>query len=465
MFSLTGKQGLTQRNCGTMEADSLLRLKYPNLGSLMEFEAKLQKFIKDKKNIAPNAHIYNGVYTIPVVFHVIHNGEAEGSGNNISYNRLLDQLNVLNQDFRRMIGTNGYNTHPDGADTKIEFCLARRRPDGSPFPGGQNGVNRINATAQGWGTGPFTTAFVDGTIKPYTTVTQGYDATIYMNFWCVNLGGGLLGYAQFPQTSLGGLDCNPGPITTDGVVMLSGSVGGPTYPGTAPGFDIGRTATHEIGHWLGLRHIWGDATCGDDFCADTPVHETSNSGCPSHPKSNACGTPDEMFENYMDYCDDICLNIFTNDQAIRMRTVLENFRWSLVNSTACMPPATNDASVLEIIAPVNDICSSTITPIVRIKNHGTAVLNTVTIESKIDNGTPVTQTFTSLGLASLASTNLTLNPVTGITTGVHTFEAKTLLPNGVADPFTTYDASNTEFTRSTGSLPIIEDFEDNQFVP
>ncbi|WP_035758377.1 T9SS-dependent choice-of-anchor J family protein [Hugenholtzia roseola] len=454
--SLSAQQNGAIR-CATMQVDSTLRANQPDMGSLQDFENNLQQAIQDKLQFMQTAHVVDGVYTIPIVVHVIHDGEAIGTGDNISTERILDQIQVLNDDFRRAAGTNGFNTHPDGADTKIEFCLARRRPDGTAFPAGQEGINRIDRNTQGWNPFPYSAAYINANVKPFTTTTQGYDGTVYMNFWVVPISGGILGYAQFPAASLGGSSCNPTNMVTDGVVMTTSSVGGPTFTAGPPPYNIGRTATHEIGHWLGLYHIWGDGNCGvDDFCADTPNSDAPNYNCPTGHVS--CGSVD-MIENYMDYTNDACMNIFTRDQAMRMRTVLETYRWSLVNSTACFPPNPNDAGVAQVIAPIGDICSNTFTPIVRIKNYGANILNTVTVQSRLDGGAWVSQNFNTLNLAAGAETNLTLNPVLGVALGVHTFEARTILPNGAADPYTPFDASLNSFTYTGGALPITENFE------
>ncbi|WP_375562240.1 M43 family zinc metalloprotease [Bernardetia sp. OM2101] len=453
--------------CATMENDTELRANNPNLGTLDDMEQMLAPLIKDKQQGNPNAHIVDGVYIIPVVVHVIHNGEPIGTGDNISYARIQSQIQTLTDDFRRNAGTNGFNNNPVGADTKIEFRLAQRQPNGTAFT--EIGVNRINRNTQGWGAPPYATGFVDATIKPYTTTTQGYDGTVYMSFWCVPLSGGILGYAQFPQTTLSGMDCNTTNSVTDGVVMTTGSVGGETTPGTSAPYDLGRTATHEVGHWLGLRHIWGDGGCtADDFCADTPTAGASNGGCPTG--TNSCtDTPvdfPDMIENYMDYTTDACMNIFTNDQKVRMRTILETTRFSLINSVASIPPNPSDAGVLNIITPLGDICSGTVTPSVRIKNYGSTALTSVTVESRIGTtGAYTSQVFTGLNVPAGGTTDLVLNNITGVTFGTYTFEARTILPNGVADPFTASDLSNSSFTLGNGALPILADFEGNDFPP
>ncbi len=466
------QNGVTR--CATMKNDAKLRANNPNLGTLDDMEQMLAPIIRQKKEGNPNVRIVNGVYIIPVIVHIIHNGEAIGVGSNISYARIQSQIETLNDDFRRRAGTNGFNTHPNGADTKIEFRLAQRKPDGTGF-GAEIGVNRINRTVQGWNpdaNGNYDISFIDGTIKPYTTVTQNYDGSVYMSYWCIpgikdGSNTGILGYAQFPTTTLSGLSCATQSTTTDGVVMATGTVGGETTPSTSAPYNLGRTATHEIGHWLSLRHIWGDGGCGvDDFCADTPTAGTPNFGCPT---TNSCtDTPvdaPDMVENYMDYTNDACMNIFTNDQKIRMRTVLETTRFSLINSVASVPPNPSDAGVLAVLAPIADVCSSTVTPVVRIKNYGSTNLTSVTVEYRIDGASFTSQTFTGLNIAPNGTVELILNNITGVALGVHTFEAKTILPNGVADPFTDSDLSNSTFTLGNGVLPILVDFEGADFPP
>jgi Pregnancy-associated plasma protein-A len=147
--------------------------------------------------------------------------------------------------------------------------------------------------------------------------TGGIDAdapTTKLNIWVVNkmTSGGqtILGYAQFPG----------GPAATDGVVLgynFTGRVGTLSAP-----YNKGRTATHEVGHWVNLRHIWGDATCGNDQVGDTPTHNTSNGGCPTYPHLSTCaGTPVEMTMNYMDYTYDNCMYMFSAGQKARMLAV------------------------------------------------------------------------------------------------------------------------------------------------
>ena len=174
---------------------------------------------------------------------------------------------------------------------------------------------------------------VESFIKPQTI----WNPDQYLNMWTTNFGGInelTLGYAQFPNLSgLDGIESNEGLASTDGVVMgykYFGRVGNIVEP-----YDGGRTTTHEVGHWLGLKHIWGDGDCSvDDFCADTPRSSGSNGGCRNIDSCPSFSGMD-MTENYMDYSDDACMNIFTQDQKTRMLTVMNNSprRKELLNST------------------------------------------------------------------------------------------------------------------------------------
>ena len=292
--------------CYTMEMDEQRRNKHPELPSLQEEEHLFKEEIENyKKGKGQNMNKAT-LLTIPCIFHII----TDGAGaENISAAQVQAQVDQLNIDFRNLAGS----TDPAAADVEIEFCLAILDESDNLLP--EQGINRVTD----YGEGPFNTGFIDGTIKPGTI----WNPDEYMNVWVADITGGILGYAQFPSNSgLGGLNANGGAAATDGVVHLYstiGSVANP-FPGGAP-YNLGRTMTHEVGHWLGLRHIWGDANCGNDFCADTPQSQTSNFGCPN---LTTCDGNQDMVENYMDYTNDACMDIFTADQKDRIRTVMDN---------------------------------------------------------------------------------------------------------------------------------------------
>jgi len=223
-----------------------------------------------------------GTITIPVYVHVIYSNSQE----NISSTQVNSQITVLNKDFRAT--NNDVSNVPSEfsglvADSEIQFTLA--------------GTYRHSDSRSSWGTN-------DAMKTAYPPITP----ETHLNIWVCNIGGGILGYAQFPG----------GSASTDGVVIS------PQYFGTqgyvsAP-FDGGRTATHEVGHYLNLRHIWGDGRCKkDDFVSDTPSSDGPNYGCPSYPTVN-CRSND-MTMNYMDYVDDACMYMFSEGQKTRMRAL------------------------------------------------------------------------------------------------------------------------------------------------
>lgn len=301
--------------CITMQMDSLLRARTPGLGSLDEFERVLQAKIRERQELEKSGKVALEVLTIPVVVHIVHNGEAVGQGRNLSLARIQAQIETLNEDFRREPGTPGFNTDPRSADVEIEFCLARLNQQGLPMA--EPGVNRINGGRASWSRND-----IENILKPSSI----WDPDKYFNVWVLDFAssdGTLVGYAQFPSMStLAGIPENS-PRNTDGVVVRYQSFGNVLkgdFPNMPAPYNRGRTLTHEVGHWLGLRHIWGDANCGNDFVDDTPPQASESRGCPIGRTS--CGSVN-MVENYMDYSDDGCMNIFTRGQKLRMRTVMD----------------------------------------------------------------------------------------------------------------------------------------------
>lgn len=248
--------------------------------------AEIESFTEDAilNGKAPSV----GNITIPVVVNVLYRTSSE----NISLSQIQSQIDALNKDFN---GANSeFNQVPAifsgvKANVGVTFVL--------------DVVNRKQTSKSSWGTRDAMKKGKRGGIDATSPDTK-------LNIWVCTIGGGILGYAQFPG----------GNSSTDGVVVDSRYFG-TTGTATSP-FDKGRTATHEVGHWMNLRHIWGDSNCGNDFVNDTPTHNTANYGCPSFPHYSSCsGNPVEMTMNYMDYTDDACMYMFSEGQKNRMLAI------------------------------------------------------------------------------------------------------------------------------------------------
>jgi len=304
--------------CGTMEVDQRLRLEDPTYSQNRE---AVEQFTQQWKINHPEG--LRTVVTIPVVVHVVYHTTAQ----NISDAQVQAQIDELNEDYARL--------NSDSASTRsffksvaancgIQFCLAQQDPSGNAT----NGIVHVSTTK---------TSFSSNDNVKHTSKggDDAWNSSNYLNLWVCNLGSGLLGYAQFPG----------GPAATDGVVVLYSSVGSIAQPGTEAHYDLGRTATHEIGHWLNCYHIWGDdgtACTGSDLCDDTPNQGGNTFGCPLPAIHISCsnGPNGDQYENYMDYTDDACMNMFTVDQSLRMQALFAvgGTRVSILSSPGCTPP-------------------------------------------------------------------------------------------------------------------------------
>lgn len=308
------------------------------------------------------------VYQVPVVVHIVE--PAEGENLNITNERIIEQMEILNDDFRRT-NEDAINTPsvflPVAADTEIEFHLAKQDPSGNPT----NGIVRVNGNRSSYN--PLIASH-----KSSLRTTSYWPPSHYLNIYVTNLSG-FLGYSSFPTISLAGLGIDEEDFLFDAVYVDRQYFGvNPDAPSFA---SFGRTTTHEVGHYLGLRHIWGDGNCSaDDFVADTPVADNNNDGLGSpctfpNLDDNVVCTPgeDEMFQNYMDYTNDLCMNLFTTGQKTRMRTVMENAprRASLLTSPGLVAPTRfeNDLAIKKINSPFRAICSDQIVPEVEVINY------------------------------------------------------------------------------------------------
>lgn len=243
--------------------------------------------------------------SIPVVVHVVYNTSRE----NISTTQIKSQIKVLNKDYRAK-NTDRSKVPPVWTglvtDVGVQFALATKDPNGKPT----TGITRTKTNRTSFDTDDSVKSSATGGRNPWTT-------SKYLNIWVCTLANGILGYAQFPG----------GPKKTDGVVILNTAFG-TTGTAAAP-FNLGRTTTHEVGHWLNLRHIWADTEdcSGSDFVADTPNAAGPNYGKPTFPHISCYNGPNgDMFMNYLDYVDDDAMFMFTTQQVARMQTALNGPR-------------------------------------------------------------------------------------------------------------------------------------------
>jgi hypothetical protein len=314
-----------QKECGTMEYLEYLKTQDPKLENLMlQNEQELQNWIQTH----PTSKSGNGkstIITIPVVVHVVYSSPAE----NISASQILSAIAIINKDYRRLNADTSATPSvfsAVGADCEIEFCLATIDPNGNST----SGITRTSTTQTSFSGGTFNGISWSNDGVKYTSSggINAWNTSQYLNIWVCDLAN-LRGYAQFPG----------GPSSSDGVVVDYTRFGNIGTAAWAP-FII-KTATHEIGHWLNLSHIWGNniletSNCGDDYCNDTPTESSSTYGIPTFPynTNSICnpGPNGEMFMNFMDYTD--CRNIFTQDQKTRMRAAINLFRPAFLN-TVC----------------------------------------------------------------------------------------------------------------------------------
>lgn len=397
----------------------------------------------------PPAERSDDLYTLPVVVHIIHEGEAYGTGTNITDEQVFSAIEALNEDFRHVAGSNGDG---DGVDVNIEFCLAQRDPNGQPT----TGIVRVNGSSVAlYADQGIESSSGGGAVEESVKALSTWPRASYMNIWVVNEiedndgGSGIQGYAYFPINN---------PI--DGIVILHNAFG--TVGNLKSYTNMNRTLTHEVGHYLGLYHTFHDtnscgaeANCntGGDRVCDTPV-TTLNSSC----SSPACSGTQQV-ENYLDYTSQTCQNMFTEGQKLRMRTTLETQRTSMISSLGCQPVFSRDAGISMVTSPSGTNCVGTYTPQVILVNYGSTTLTSVTITYNLDASGNSNYNWTgSLTSGSQATVSL---PAITPALGNHTFYAWTSNPNGQSDQNASNDQSTNTFNITTGagaSLVVTLDF-------
>lgn len=293
------------RTCGTMEVHNRLLEEFPECRAR---RAEISSALETTLSQSPSFRRTCGVTTIPVVVHVVYNNDTE----NIADDQVTSQIDALNRDYRA--NNTDISNVPDAwkslaQDPMVQFTLATTDPDGNST----NGITRTNTDKTSFDQDDSVKSAANGGADPWPSDK-------YLNIWVCTLSGGLLGYAQFPGM----------PAATDGVVILNTAFG-TSGSATAP-FNMGRTTVHEVGHWLDLRHIWGDTNdcSGTDFVDDTPNAQLPNFGKPAFPHVTCSNGPNgDMFMNYMDYVDDNTMVMFSSGQIARMHATLENSRTSV----------------------------------------------------------------------------------------------------------------------------------------
>lgn len=368
------------------------------------------------------------VVTIPVVVNVVWNTAAE----NISAAEIASQIAVLNADFRRL-NADAANTpaifQGISADLEVNFCMAVRDPSGNAT----DGIRRRQTTV---------TAFSTNDAVKYNA-QGGLDAwprDQYLNLWVCDLSGGLLGYAQFPG----------GAAATDGVVCDYQYFG--TIGSLSP-FNKGRTATHEVGHWLNLYHIWGDdgTSCtGTDLVADTPNQADENYGCPTYPQVSCSNSAlgGDMFMNYMDYTDDACMNAFTAGQKTRAQSLFAGggSRVSLLSSLGCQTPTGGSCA-----AP-SGLNATSITQTTATVNWG-AVSGAVTYNLQYKVSTSATWTT----ITGLTATTRNLTGLTAATT--YNYQVQTVCSSSSSS----YSAASS-FTTASPAGSCVDVYEPNNAI-
>lgn len=424
--------------CSTFEYTEKLKQEIPGYAQQLEQNEKvIGEWIKNHPNYKTR-----GVITIPVVVHILYSVADDGDSipyHNISDWQVVSEIDAMNEDYSRG-NADAYKTplpfQQYAADCEIQFCLAKRDPEGNPTTGIIHKPTGMRC-------------FNDFSSMKHNS-SGGDDAwpyTEYLNIWVCCLSGGALGYSTLPSNFIG---------DEDGCVVHYKAFG--RINTRSKKYNWGRTGTHEVGHWFNLIHIWGDSNCGDDKVDDTPVQKTNNFGCQVFPKTNNCPghTKDgEMFMNYLDYSNDSCMNLFTLGQKQRMMAAINSFRQSILSSNGCVPPSLNliDIGITDIPQPKMTISKDSISPVVTLKNFGSDMITSATIRYTDNYGNKYSNYQWTGSLASGETVDISL-PAIADTMGYRLFTAYTTNPNGQQDADTTNDFKTRSYYVFYNTNPI-----------
>lgn len=397
------------------------------------------------------------VVTLPIVFHVIHSGEALGVKSNLAESRIIEQMVTLNQDFRRQ-NPDASNTPSQflsvAADMEINFVLAKQDPSGLPT----NGITRTNFNKE---------TFNDSDLSLLTSIIQ-WPPEDYINVYVCNFKS--LGYAVFPFSDLPGAKVESENIREkDGLIVKYSYIGNNDKSSEVVFESKGRTLTHELGHYLGVFHNWHGG-CGStgDYCADTPPQTGgANGACDQNVSRLFCEEEERpMIENFMDYTNDVCMNLFTQCQKNRMQTVLQFSprRASLPFSHALQDPVitVNDLGLIEIRSPLKTDCSSTFFPAVQVRNFGSNNITQLKISMAINGETKQTiDTNINLQPYETSVASFGLEDISSEVFPTVSFEIEEV--NGAIDNNSSNNVLETIVSSGESSIaPYYYDFENDQ---
>ena len=451
LFFMSGTSILAQEKC----ASHLIlqeRISKSKVLSDQNFEEWLSKKIDQRKfsqQIEGSASRTAAIVQIPVVFHIIHKGEAIGQGVNIPKERLDRQLETLNEDFN-LLNNNLAETIDEfkdlAADVEIEFVYAKQDPSGFET----DGIVRLIGSQ-------FTYSYDQ---RATLSAESYWPAEDYLNIWITDVTSPSLGWAEFPIANLPGLEEASGNRLIDGVTIDYQYIG--DNPNSPVFESKGRTLTHEMGHFFGLRHIWGDGGCSiDDFCEDTPEASSSHTGC--NLEASSCNSLN-MVQNFMDYTNDACMTLFTQDQKSRMRAVVENSprRLSLTTSVALEEPIplNKDLALQAVNQKFISNCDQLYTPTTLVRNQGLDSITNYSVELKLQGSIKERKTFSDT-IPPGREVKINFDPISFNSFGEYELSYKLILNGQTDERISNNELKEFYQQNASKSVPYQQDFSDD----